>query len=84
MQDYMRMFWEEVLPYEEFSIRIATSDIPALPAILDGMTSPDIARLQVLPRPSTAADNCTGSTGCDSCTSPGTAARWKLCVDELE
>ncbi len=58
MQDHMRMFWEEVLPYEEFSIRIATSDIPALPGILDGMTPPDIARLQVLPCPSSPLHCC--------------------------
>lgn len=43
----MHQFFDDVLPYHQFSLRVAQSDIPRLDAILASVPDWEVAHLQV-------------------------------------
>jgi hypothetical protein len=47
LQDQVMQYFEDVLPYTDFSIRVPQCDIPRLDAILRSMPLHEVARLQV-------------------------------------
>jgi len=47
IQEHVYQPYEEVLPYEEFSIRLDNEDIPRLPSILRSISPQQLAALQV-------------------------------------
>lgn len=44
-QDHVHQYFEDILPYEQFSIRLSNADIPRLPAILRTVSDEQYARL---------------------------------------
>ena len=45
MQDHVHQYFEDIMPYEQFSIRLSNADIPNLPAILRSVSDAQYAAL---------------------------------------
>eukprot|EP00898_Chlorokybus_atmophyticus_P003505 jgi/Chlat1/4155/Chrsp27S04260 len=48
IQDDTMQYFEDILPYEDFSLRVAQKDIPKLPTILRAVPPEEIARKQAM------------------------------------
>ena len=67
LQDEVVQYFEDVLPYTDFSVRVPQCDIPRLDAILRSVPQREVARLQVRCRGMLVFDVAGACIRCSTC-----------------